>query len=111
MEESEFTSADYVHNVLEAYRATPGTTGQVRRTDRLLAERLFERGIPLAKVKNALLLAAARRIFRAADAPPLATVRSLAYFVSVIDEVVETDITEEYFQYARQKLQRHLGIS
>jgi hypothetical protein len=108
MEQSKSASDDYVHKVLDAYRKTPGTTGQVRRPDRLLAEQLFERGIPLAKVENALLLAAARRIFRTADAPPLATVRSLAYFVPVIDEVVDTEIPDEYFQHARQKLQRHL---
>lgn len=111
MKQPNFAGVEYVNKVLEAYRKTPGTTGQVRRPDRLLAEQLFERGIPLAKVENALLLAAARRIFRAADATPLATVRSLAYFVPVIEEVVDTEIAEEYFQHARQKLQRHLGIS
>lgn len=58
------------------------------------------------KVENALVLAAVRRMIRPADAPPLATVRSLAYFLPVIEEVLETEVGEEYFQYARQKLQR-----
>ena len=111
MERSNSASDEYVRKVLDSYRRTPGTTGQVRRPDRLLAEQLFERGIPLAKVENALLLAAARRIFRAAGATPLSTVRSLAYFVPVIEEVMGTDIAQEYFQHARQKLQRHLEIS
>ena len=28
---------DYIHQVLEAYRKTPGTTGTIRRPDRMLA--------------------------------------------------------------------------
>ena len=68
---------------------TPGTTGTVRRPDRLLAAQLHQRGVPLAAVENALVLAAARRLIRPADAPPLGTIRSLAYFLPVIEEVLE----------------------
>ena len=97
---------DYVRQVLEAYRTTPGTCGHLRRSDRLLAIQLYQRGIPLNKVENALVLAAVRRLIRPTDAPPLTTVRSLAYFMPVIEEVLETEVGEEYFQYARQKLHR-----
>ena len=97
---------DYVRKVLEAYRNTPGTCGNLRRPDRLLAVQLYQRGVPLHQVENALVLAAVRRFIRPADAPPLATVRSLAYFLPVIDEVLEMEVGEEYFQYAWQKLQR-----
>ena len=97
---------DYVRKVLEAYRNTPGTCGNLRRPDRMLAVQLYQRGVPLRTVENALVLAAVRRLIRPADAPPLAAVRSLAYFMPVIEEVLETDVGEEYFQYARQKLHR-----
>src|ERR1022692_2364871 len=97
---------DYVRKVLEAYRITPGTCGNLRRPDRLLALQLYQRGIPLNKVENALVLGAVRRMIRPPDAPPLTTVRSLAYFLPVIEEVLETEVGEEYFQYVRQKLQR-----
>jgi hypothetical protein len=97
---------DYVRKVLEAYRNTPGTCGNLRRPDRMLAIQLYQRGVPLLTVENALMLAAVRRLIRPAEAPPLTTVRSLAYFLPVIDEVLETEVGEEYFQYARQKLQR-----
>jgi hypothetical protein len=72
---------EFVYRVLEAYRRTPGTAGTVRRPDRLLAEQLYQRGVSVTVVENALLLAAARRLMRSADAPPLATIRSLAYFL------------------------------
>jgi hypothetical protein len=97
---------DYVRKVLEAYRNTPGTCGNLRRPDRLLALELYQRGIPLNKVENALVLAAVRRLILPADAPPLTAVRSLAYFLPVIEEVLEMEVGEEYFHYVRQKLQR-----
>ncbi len=97
---------EYVRQVLEAYRTTPGTCGHLRRPDRLLAIQLYHRGIPLDKIQNALVLAAARRLIRPANAPPLAIVRSLAYFLPVIEEVLEAEIGKEYFQYARQKLKQ-----
>src|ERR1039457_6588937 len=57
---------DYVRRLLEAYRATPGTSGAVHRADRLLAAQLHERGVPLEAVENAFVLAATRRMIRSA---------------------------------------------
>jgi hypothetical protein len=98
--------SDYVRQVLDAYRLTPGTAGVVRRADRLFAVQLYERGVPVNIVENALILAAARRLARPADATPLATIRSLAYFSPVIEEVLQLKAGPEYFQYLRNKLQR-----
>lgn len=95
---------EYVRRVLEAYRITPGTMGTVRRPDRTLAAQLFQRGISLTVVENALVLAATRRLIRRPDALPLGTVRSLAYFLPVIEEVLELRVSPDYFQYLRQKL-------
>ena len=92
--------------MLDAYRATPGTCGVVRKPDRVLAVQLFERGVPLAAVENALVLAAARRLIRPADAPPLGMIRSLAYFPPVIDEVLTSHVSEDYYQYLRHRLAR-----
>jgi hypothetical protein len=96
----------YVHQVLEAYRKTPGTTGTIRRPDRVLAAQLFQRGISLSVIENAFVLAATRRLIRPADAQPLATIRSLAYFLPVIEEVQGLRVSPDYFQYLRHKLQR-----
>ena len=97
---------DYVRRLLEAYRATPGTSGAVRRPDRLLAAQLYERGVSLEAVENALVLAATRRMIRPAGAAPLGSIRSLAYFSPVIEEVLQLPVSQEYFQYLRHKLQR-----
>ena len=95
---------DYVYRILEAYRATPGTCGAVRRPDRLLAAQLHQRGVPIEAVENALTLAAARRLLRPADAPPLGIIRSLAYFSPVIDEVLSLPVSPEYFRHLRQRI-------
>jgi len=97
---------EYVRQVLEAYRKTPGTMGTVRRADRLLAAQLYQRGLSLKVIENALVLAATRRLIRPSDAPPLGTVRSLAYFLPVIEEVLEMRISPDYFEYLRHKLTR-----
>jgi hypothetical protein len=97
---------EYVRKVLDAYRQTPGTSGSVRRQDRLLAAHLHDRAVPLKTIENALILAAARRLLRPADAPPLAIVRSLAYFQPVIDEVQELKVGDDYFQHLRRRLDR-----
>ena len=95
---------EYVRQVLGAYRQTPGTTGSVRREDRLLATQLHQRQVPLRVVENALVLAAARRLLRPAHALPLGTIRSLAYFQPIIDELLESPAPEGYLQYLRLKL-------
>jgi hypothetical protein len=94
--------------VLEAYRNTPGTCGKIRRADRELAQEFFRRGIPFLQVENALVLALSRRVLRPPDAPPLGIVRSLAYFVPVIEEVLSSRnrIADEYYQHLRERLQQ-----
>lgn len=96
---------EYIRQVLEAYRKTPGTMGTVRGADRMLAAQLYLRGLSVRVIENALVLAAARRLIRPADRPPLGTIRSLAYFLPVIEEVLELRISPDYFQYLRHKLE------
>jgi hypothetical protein len=97
---------DYLRRVLEAYRKTAGTLGAVRRADRVLAAQLYQRAVPVRVIENAFVLAAVRRLMRPADAPPLGTIRSLAYFLPVIEEVLGMHVSPDYFQYLRHKIER-----
>ena len=97
---------EYIRQVLEAYRQTPGTMGTVRRADRILAAQLYQRGLSVKVIENALVLAATRRLIRPADAPPLGAIRSLAYFLPVIEEVLLLRASPDYFDYLRHKLTR-----
>ena len=107
MEEHPRTQEEYVQRVLAAYRSTPGTTGTIRRPDRLLAAQLYQRGVPLIVIENAFVLAAARRLMRPVESPPLNTIRSLAYFLPLIQEVSSRRVSPDYFRYLRQKIARH----
>jgi hypothetical protein len=57
-------------------------------------------------VENALVLAAARRMIRPAGSPPPSAIRSLAYFLPVIEEVLSLSVSPHYFQYLRHKIER-----
>ena len=68
MEENCVSQGEYIRQVLDAYRRTPGTMGTIRRPDRLLAAQLHQRGVSLMVVENAMILAASRRLVRPAAA-------------------------------------------
>lgn len=108
MEENPIRREEYIQKVLDAYRQTPGTAATIRRPDRLLAAQLYARGVPLRAVEDAFVLAASRRLIRPTDAPPLGTIRSLAYFWPVIEEVLQLRVSPDYFQYLRHKIHRLL---
>jgi ParB family transcriptional regulator, chromosome partitioning protein len=91
-------------------RITAGGEPQVERDLEVVAAILRRTGrqlrAALAAVENAFVLAAARRLMRPAGVPPLPTIRSLAYFVPVIEEVSSLQVGPEYFRYLRQKVER-----
>jgi hypothetical protein len=61
VDEATVTRDEYIQRVLNTYRVTPGTSGIIRRPDRLLAEQWHGHGLPLALVENAMVLAVFRR--------------------------------------------------
>jgi hypothetical protein len=63
-----------------------------------VAAQLHARGVSLRVAENALILAAARRLMRAPGALPLPTVRSLAYFLPVIEEVLALRLPGHFCQ-------------
>ena len=96
----------YVRRLLEGYCHTPTTVGKVRREDRRLAGRLYDQQVPLAVVQAAFSLAASRRLFRSSKAPELTPVRSLHYFLPVIEEIRTQPIDPGYISALELKL-RH----
>jgi hypothetical protein len=94
----------YVQRTLDLYRLAPGTTGYLRRCDRRLAGELYDRGISLELIHEALLLAVARRTFRSEHAPPLPPIATLHYIRPVIDELTAEPPEPGYLTYIRHKL-------
>ena len=95
---------DYVREILELYRTTPGTRGRIRPADRRLADDLYRREIPAELVRGALILAAARRKFRDPELGHLEPIGSLHYFLPVIQELQRQPLDHEYLEYVEAKL-------
>ena len=96
---------DYLSAVLKLYLGLPETPSRAGPQDRKSAAALHARGIKLATVESALLLASLRRLGRPQDLPPLSPIRSLAYFFPVIQELLDNPIPDQYREYLRRKIQ------
>lgn len=94
--------------LLGLYLALPHTPSRASRYDRRLALELQQRKISWQAVETAFLLALARRCFRDPALPPLQPIRSLHYFLPVIEEVLSMEISPEYVQYLKRKLAPYL---
>jgi hypothetical protein len=94
--------------IIAAYLRLPDTPTRARHQDRLLASQLHQRGVPMAIIEAAFLLATTRRTNRPHDAEPLAPIRSLRYFLPVIDELLRRPPAASYLTYLRQTVARLL---
>ncbi len=94
---------DCARTVLSAYLALPGTPARTSPFDRCLARSLRDRAVPLDTVTAAISLAIARRCARPKTAVPLGAIRSLAYFLPIIDELLVSPIDPSYADDIRRK--------
>jgi len=92
----------FVREVIRAYLQLGDTPSRARRADRALAARLHREGIPLETIHAALVLGTARRRFR--PPPPLPPIRSLHYFLPVLDEIRRAGIDPDYLAYLQRRL-------
>lgn len=97
----------YVDKLLELYLRLPDTPSRTSRYDRQLAYKLYQQNVALEIVEAAFLLSSARRIFRDPTYPALGPIRSLHYFLPVIQELIATPLPKDYVQYLRHKLAHH----
>lgn len=93
-----------VDRLLDLYCGLPHTAARrPSPADRRLAAQLCDQAIPLELVEAAFLLAIARRNDRAPQAPPLPPIRSLAYFLPVIEELRTGPPDSGYLLYLRSR--------
>lgn len=104
MKPPESEPAAYLGAVLVLYVDLPDTPMRYSPTDLALARKLHQDGVPLALVESAFLLASLRRLLRPNDSPPLPKIRSLAYFMPVLNELQQQPLPSGYLDYLRLKL-------
>jgi hypothetical protein len=100
----------YLAAVLTLYIELPDTPRRAGAYDKAVARSLCERGVPLDVVESALWLGSLRRRNRPKAALPLPPVRSLAYFSSVIDEILHQPLPAGYHEYLRSKADQLLRL-
>ena len=91
---------------MELYVRLPDTPRRLSRFDLRLVRQLWQRQIPPTLIEMAFLLASARRAARPANALPLGPIRSLHYFLPVIEELLQTPLhhRQSYLAYLRTKV-------
>ena len=100
------TTTTYMAEVLRQYCRLPLTPQRPRRADRLLAADLQSRKIPLDLVRAAFVIASNRRSF--CSSPSLTPIRSLHYFLPVLDEILQGQpIDPSYIDYLENRLFTH----
>lgn len=102
------TKNRYVAALLERYRRLPGTLGRVLRDDRHTAATLHDRRIELDVVHQAFVIAVARRAF-STDPDSLDAIRTLRYFLPVVDEILQHPPDSDYLLHLQHKL-RDAGL-
>jgi hypothetical protein len=95
----------YIERILDLYCGLPHTAARrPSPADRRLATELCRQDIPFDLIEAAFLLAITRRNCRSPQAPPLPPVRSLAYFLPVIEELRQAPPHPGYIQYLRSRV-------
>jgi len=102
------SESSYISAVRDLYLQLPVTANRFTRSDRLMARNLLERRIPIPLLRDAFLLGAARRLARNPKAPPLEPVRSLHYFIPIIEEIQRNPLPPLYVQYLELKVRQAL---
>ena len=90
------------HRILAAYCALEDTALiRPSRADRALANNLVARGLNFDLFEAAFTLATARRRLSSTAAHPI---RSLAYFIPIIDELLSNPPDPDYIRYLASRL-------
>ena len=90
--------------VLRRFLELPETPAKASFNDTRTAAKLLESGVRPSTIESAFLLATVRRLGRSSDLPPLSPIRSLAYFLPVIQELINNPIPDDYVSYLRRKV-------
>ena len=94
----------YVTDLLRLYLDLPDTPTRARAADRVLARALSHSQVPLEIVRAAFALTCARRLIRPTNVPPLGQVRSLHYFLPVIEELRLANPDPSYIRHLQASL-------
>ncbi len=94
----------YVETIKNTFVALGCTIGKFRPRDVQLAQDFQRRGIPLQIVEDALTMGAVRKYISWLNGGAPEPIGSLAYFATLIPEMQQRPLAEDYRGYLRQKV-------
>ena len=95
----------YVDSVREYFLSLGCASGRFSADDEQTARQMYERGIPLAVIENAILLGACRKYLSWLNRQALEPIQGLRYFEPVIAEIQAQSLPPGYAAYLRSKIQ------
>ena len=98
---------DQIRTLLVQYPIVRSPFGSA---DRKLAADLFGQGVTLEQLDRALLLGLARKYISSLNAPAASHIFSLSYFLPLLDEVAHTAVSDQYWEYLRDRI-KHLNAA
>ena len=100
----------YIEEVIRLYTRAPDTPKKARSRDWAIATTLFNNKIPIETVAHAIRIATLRRTIRDQDElGPLDKIHSLAYFRTVIQQMLQDELHPGYVEYIERKFQKCFG--
>ena len=94
----------YVSKILDFYLRLPETPFRFSRTDVELTRQLYEDKVRQEDIELAMILASLRRAYPKNG--PLGPIRSLHYFLPVLQEIRRESSPASYRQYLRTKFEK-----
>jgi hypothetical protein len=97
--------ADFVRQVREVFLKPACVRSAFTAADEKLALNLCQRGVPLEQLRRAIWLGCARKYVAMLNGQTRQPITSLAYFVSLIDEVAQPQIPASYWEHVRHRME------
>jgi hypothetical protein len=107
-EASSDTAADvFVSEVRQALAARACVRSSFSTADEVVARKWFGQGVPLERIKQAILLGCSRKLSSWHNNQAHAPISTLHYFEPILDEIEKQKIDPAYWGYLEFRMQRH----
>lgn len=97
-----------LREILDTYLRVPETPARASDADRALAQWALQRGVEPQNLAHAIRLATLRRHLRDPASPPLAPVRSLAYYLRTLEGLDDQALEPGYVDYVNYRFENLL---
>jgi hypothetical protein len=96
----------YVNSIRENFLRIGCTSGHFGASDMVSALKMYQRGIPLTVIEDAILMGACRKYSSWLEGQALEPIQSFSYFLSLIEEIQEKPFPPGYSENLRRKVKQ-----